>query len=244
MISLNRSVVALVALALALFFLQHVNAGGAGAALSGLRNTAFYVLPAFLIGIVLHEWAHAYVAWKLGDPTGRNLGRLSLNPLVHLDPLGTLMMVVVGFGWANPVPIVTRNFRNPRRDTALAAGAGPLMNLLIAGVAVVAVNLLPAYRRDPMVVGPSLSAFAFLVTLAQVNALLAVFNLIPVKPLDGHHFLEVMLPPRWYWSYKRNEMMISAVALVLLFLGAFNPVFHRVQSTVYGLCVTSYWGVS
>src|SRR5438309_2162458 len=103
--------------------------------MSGFMNTVVYLLPGFLIGIVLHEWAHAFVAWKLGDPTGKQQGRLTLNPFVHLDPLGTLMLFLVHFGWARPVPIVARNFRNPRRDMALAAGAGPLMNLLIAAVA-------------------------------------------------------------------------------------------------------------
>lgn len=209
-----------------------------------IQDTVLYVIPAFLIGVVLHEWAHAYVAWKLGDPTGKNLGRLSFNPLVHLDPLGTLMIVVAGFGWANPVPINAANFRHRTRDMALAAGAGPLTNLVIATLAIGAIQLLPAWQRDPMLgqrSGPSL--FMFLLTLANINAVLAVLNLIPVKPLDGHHFLEVLLPSRQFLQYKRNEATISLVALILLVMGFFGPVFRAVSRLVYSLAVTPYWGV-
>ena len=208
------------------------------------QNTLIYALPAFLIGIVLHEWAHAYVAWKMGDSTGKNLGRLSLNPLVHLDPIGTIMMFVAGIGWANPVPINAQNFRNPRAGLALSAGAGPAMNMLIAAVAILIVNLMPGAARDPWLAGSGFSWLTLLITVAQLNALLAVFNLIPVKPLDGHHFLELLLPPKLFWRYKQNELIISIVALVLLFAGLFNPLFSVVQRFVYTMCVTSYWGVS
>lgn len=209
-----------------------------------MMDTVLYVIPAFLIGIVLHEWAHAYVAWKLGDPTGRSLGRLSLNPLVHLDPLGTLMVVVAGFGWANPVPINPANFRHRTRDMALAAGAGPLTNLIVAVAAIGAIQLLPAWQRDPMLGHRAgFSPFLFLLTLANINAVLAVLNLIPVKPLDGHHFLEVLLPPRQYLHYKRNEATISLVALILLVAGVFRPVFQAVSDLVMSLAVKPYWGV-
>lgn len=208
-----------------------------------LTATLFYVVPAFVIGIVLHEWAHAFVAWRMGDPTGRNLGRLTLNPLKHLDPLGTLMMFVVGFGWANPVPINTSNFRNRKTGIALSAGAGPLMNVAIAAVAIGVINLMPAAARDPFLQTRGFSWFQLLLTVAQVNALLAVFNLIPVKPLDGHHFIEVVLPPRAYFRYKQNELGISMIGLVLLFSGVLNPVFAGVQRAVAALCVSAYWGV-
>ena len=211
--------------------------------MNDLMHTVYYVVPAFLLGIVLHEWAHAFVAWRMGDPTGRDLGRLTLNPLKHLDPIGTLMMFVAGIGWANPVPINARNFRNPRAGIALSAGAGPLMNVAIAAVAIVLIHLLPPEQRDPFLLGHGFSWFMLLITIAQVNALLAVFNLIPVKPLDGHHFLEVLLPARVFWRYKQNEAVITVVAMVLLFSGAFNPLFRAVQHGVEGLCVTSYWGV-
>lgn len=207
------------------------------------QNTLIYMLPAFLIGIVLHEWAHAFVAWRMGDPTGKNQGRLSLNPLVHLDPIGTLMMFVAGIGWANPVPINSENFRNRRMGLALSAGAGPVMNLLIAAASILLVNLMPAPARDPLLQGHGFSWLTFFTTVAQVNALLAVFNLIPVKPLDGHHYAELVLPKQLFWRYKQHEAMISIVALVLLFAGFFSPMFEAVQRMVYGLCVSSYWGV-
>lgn len=244
MIQLNRSVATVLGLVLLLWLLGAMQAGGGAGSAGGLRDTVLYVIPAFIIGIVLHELAHAYVAWKLGDPTGRALGRISLNPLVHLDPLGTLMIVVAGFGWANPVPINPANFKNRTRDMALAAGAGPLTNLLIAAAAIGAIQFLPAHQRDPMLIrGSAFSLFTFLFTLANINAILAVLNLIPVKPLDGHHFLEVMLPARHYWAYKRNETMISMVALVLLVMGAFSPVFRAVSRVVADLAVKPYWGV-
>jgi Zn-dependent protease len=244
MIQLNRSVATILGLVLVLWLLNAMQAGGVAGAVGSFRDTLVYVIPAFLIGIVLHEFAHAYVAWKLGDPTGRSQGRITLNPLAHLDPLGTLMIVVAGFGWANPVPINTANFKHRTRDTALAAGAGPLTNLLIAGVAILLIQLLPPHQRDPMLMrGSAFSLFEFLFTLANVNAMLAVLNLIPVKPLDGHHFLEVMLPPKQYWAYKRNEMTISLVALVLLMMGAFGPVFRAVSRVVMDLTVKPYWGV-
>lgn len=206
-------------------------------------NEIAYSLAAFLVGIVLHEWAHAYVAWKMGDPTGRNQGRLSLNPLVHIDPIGLLAMFVVGIGWARPVPIVPQNMRDPRLGTVLSAAAGPLTNLSIAVAAILAIQLLPAHQRDPMLLRGGWSWFGFFYVIAQVNALLAAFNLIPVKPLDGHHLLEVLLPPKAFFRYKQNEAAITVVALVALFMGAFEPLFSAVRRAVASVTIQSYWGV-
>ena len=243
----NRSIVILAALFLIWIALQQVNtAGGVEGAWARLLQLAMYTLPSFLIAIVLHEWAHAYSAWRLGDPTARMLGRLTLNPLKHLDPLGTVMMIVAGFGWAKPVPINPANFRHPKRDMAISAGAGPAMNLALAVLCVAAINLwIPAYLRDPVTikVQAGFSVFRFLLEMAMLNALLCVFNLLPIHPLDGHHFLQVLLSPRDFYTYKQNEGLISLIGLVLLLNGFFEPLLRGVQVQVMKLCMTSYWGV-
>jgi len=242
----HRSVLVLITLAVIWIALQQVNtAGGVDKALERLAQFAFFVFPAFLIGIVLHEWAHAYTASLLGDPTARMLGRLTLNPLKHLDPLGTAMIVVAGFGWANPVPINPAYFRNPKRDMAMAAGAGPLMNFLIAAIAIGIINVaVPPYQRDSLTGLVRTSyVFQFLLELAMINALLGVFNLLPIHPLDGHHFLRLLLSPRAFFTYKQNELLIAFVGLALLLSHFFDPLFRGVQDQVLRLCLAQFWGV-
>ncbi len=242
----RRSLGILAGLGLLYLALHHINAGGGlSATYHRTLHMLLYVVPAFLIGIVLHEWAHAYVAYRLGDPTGAQLGRLTLDPRAHLSPLGTFMIFLVGFGWANPVPINPTNFRKPRRDMALAAAAGPAMNFLICAVAILLIRLLvPSMDRDALLgMSRGGSLFLFLLGLAQMNALLGVFNLIPVAPLDGHHFLRLFLSDRAYLTYKRNEGTISVVALLLLMGGYLEPLFTAVQTGVAGMIFTQYWGV-
>src|SRR5206468_11256437 len=113
-------------------------------------------LPALLIAVTVHELAHALVADRLGDPTARSLGRLTLNPLPHIDPLGALAFILAGFGWAKPVPVNARNFRHPMRDMALVAGAGPLSNFIVAFVALVALFLVDRYAETPFFAVPLL----------------------------------------------------------------------------------------
>ncbi|MBI4863716.1 MAG: site-2 protease family protein [Candidatus Riflebacteria bacterium] len=242
----NRSIIILVALFVVYGFLGQVNqAGGLDPALRALRFTLLFVVPSFLIGIVLHEFAHAAVATWRGDPTPKALGRLTLNPLKHLDPLGTAMIFLAGFVWANPVPISPQYFRNPKRDLALAAGAGPAMNVTITVLSIVAINaFVPAYERDPLALARGSALFTFLLTLAQINALLAVFNLIPIPPLDGSHFMRVILSPRAYFTYHQNQLLLSAFGFVLLLAGFFDPLFKAVQMKVAELCLTQYWGVN
>ena len=155
-------------------------------------------LPALLIAVTVHELAHALVADRLGDPTARRLGRITLNPLPHIDPLGALAFILAGFGWAKPVPVEARNLRHPVRDMAFVAAAGPLSNFAAAFVALVALRLvLRGGGTFPFVAEP-LGGVLFWVYL--FNLALGIFNLIPLPPLDGGHFLPYLFP-RASWPF-------------------------------------------
>ncbi|MDL2234795.1 site-2 protease family protein [Christensenellaceae bacterium OttesenSCG-928-L17] len=162
--------------------------------LSGLINDPMgflmdllYTLPAIIIGLSMHEWAHAYVAYRLGDPTARNLGRLTINPAKHLDPLGFLSLVIFGIGWAKPVPINPRNFKNYRRDDIFVSLAGVTMNFLLA---VVFYLILFAYW---VFGGGNYHIEMIIFYVVYINLVLMIFNLIPIPPLDGSHILESLL---------------------------------------------------
>ncbi|HPD44655.1 MAG TPA: site-2 protease family protein [Candidatus Woesebacteria bacterium] len=152
---------------------------------------------ALIIAITIHEFSHAYVADHLGDPTPRSAGRLSLNPLAHLDPLGTLMLFLAGFGWGKPVPIDPYNFRHPRRDSALVSVAGPVSNLIFA----VLITLIAKFFYIPL--------FGILIF---INISLAVFNLLPFHPLDGSHIFPDLFPGR-------SGMIILILLILPLFQG-------------------------
>ncbi len=176
-------------------------------------------LPTILISLSFHEWAHAYSAYKLGDPTARNLGRLSLDPTKHLDLIGTLCMMICGFGWAKPVPVNSRNFKKPLKGMALTALAGPLMNLTLsfAGCLLYRILVTAQIRLDGGVVLEYVAIFFLL--FAQMNAALAVFNLLPIPPLDGSRLLWLVLPPKWTYKLMRYERYIYIALLLVLFLG-------------------------
>ena len=133
------------------------------------------LVPVLLFALCFHEFAHAWVAYKLGDPTAKHAGRLTLNPLAHLDPMGSLMILFVGFGWAKPVPVDVRYLQNPRTDMMKVAFAGPAANLLLAFIGGTII-------RFQIVSG---SLILMLVLFTQINIMLAVFNMIPIPPLDG-----------------------------------------------------------
>ncbi len=185
-----------------------------------------YALPCVLIAIPVHEVAHGYVANRCGDPTAKNLGRLTLNPLKHFDLLGTLCMLLVGFGWARPVPINTRHFKKPRRDMFFVALAGPLSNILLSFVALLLYRILAAVFLANIA---SVDSAAFSTTLFStfmqflnvfivMNLSFAVFNLLPVPPLDGSRLLMIFLPPKAQIWVARNERTISLVIFLLLIL--------------------------
>lgn len=195
-------------------------------------------LPIVLLSLSLHETAHGFAAWRLGDPTARNMGRLTLNPVKHLDPIGTLCMLLAGFGWAKPVPINTRNLRKPRRDMALCALAGPLSNLLLAIVFVLLLRFI-GYGWLARIVPTSQFTYnvayfsiLFLYYGVFMNVTLAIFNLLPIPPLDGSRILFLLLPPRLYFKIAPYERYITIAVMLLLLLGPLSNLISLLTSLI------------
>jgi Zn-dependent protease len=182
-----------------------------------------------LIAITVHEFCHALMAERLGDPTARRAGRISLNPIRHLDPLGTLMLFLVGFGWGKPVPINPGYFRmNPRRGMAISALAGPLSNLAVAAVLGVLIRTEVVAWHSPWVyepfyyLKPSWVAADIVGYVILFNLILAVFNLIPIAPLDGFNIVLGILPRRQAEAMAKLEQYGPLILLVFVFLGYFT----------------------
>ncbi|HEX4835464.1 MAG TPA: site-2 protease family protein [bacterium] len=165
-------------------------------------------LAAVLVATTCHEFAHALVADRLGDPTPRALGRLTLNPLVHLDLLGTLFFVLFGFGWARPVPVNSRNFQDPRQGMLQVALAGPLANVTVAFVVGALMQILGLLPRTP--------AGDLVELVVWINVVLAIFNLIPIPPLDGSRVVESLLPAPQAIAFSRLQPYGIIVLFVLL----------------------------
>lgn len=183
-----------------------------------IRDPATFLLLAIplLYSIIIHELAHGWVAYRMGDPTAKLLGRLSLNPLKHLDPVGTLMLFIFGFGWAKPVPINLSYVRNMRKGLILVSSAGILANMALAFLTF----LLSGFLSP----SPSGSLRLLLYYLAQINIILAAFNLIPIPPLDGSKILMGFLPDRYQYALSRLEPYGFFIIIGLLYIGALNPV--------------------
>ena len=193
-------------------------------------------IPVILLALSMHEAAHGFAAYKMGDPTARNLGRLTLNPLKHLDPIGTLMMFVFGFGWARPVPINPRYFKDPKKGMAISAAAGPISNLLLGFVGLLCANLFwfavtrsgLIFEADGALYANTDSAFVvnlvsythtFFYLFYMLNVSLGVFNLLPVPPLDGSRIFLSFLPTNLYFQIMRYERVIQTVLMLGLWLG-------------------------
>lgn len=196
-----------------------------------------FLQPTFLLSILLavavHEAAHAFVADRLGDSTARHQGRMTLNPIAHLDLFGTILFLLVGFGWGKPVPVDPRNFARPKRDQALVAFAGPVSNFLLAAISAIVLSFLApdAMRHDAfslLDVGAEESLLdvfllRFLASFLFVNLGLMAFNLLPIAPLDGSKVLQAFIPLRYEYQY---EDFMRRGPWILLFLLIAEDLFH------------------
>ena len=178
--------------------------------------------PPFLFALTFHELAHGYVAWSLGDPTAKNEGRLTLNPLKHLDPLGVIAFIIMKIGWAKPVPVNPSYFKDPQKGMLLVALAGPGANVVLAVASAVLVKFL--------IVMPFITMFilkpvvGMLVASVWINIMLAVFNCLPIPPLDGSKVLMGLLPPKAARSYAQLEPFGFILLLILFYAGLINKV--------------------
>ncbi len=217
----------------------------------GIFNLSLFEIIAgaicLIIALPFHECAHGYVAYRLGDPTAKNMGRLTLNPLKHIDPLGAISMVFFGIGWAKPVMINPNNFKNPKAGMAISSAAGPLSNLLLAYIFMVLYKF--AYIFAGAAFSSVSTAFSFILSLlyylVMINISLTVFNLIPLPPFDGSRIINYFLPEHLYFKIMQYENYIMIGIFVLVFSGALSKPLYYLNSFVFMLLdkLTFFMGV-
>lgn len=192
------------------------------------------LIPVFLFALTAHEFSHGYVASLCGDPTAKMQGRLTFNPLTHLDPMGAIAIFLIGFGWAKPVPVDPRNFRNYKRDMILVALAGPGSNLLIMFISFFGLMALPSvsgfipvFMHQPLALMLQWSIY--------INSLLAIFNMIPIPPLDGSKVLICILPPKQARVVASWERYGFFIIIGLAFTGILGKFIHFMQQILFSL---------
>lgn len=205
---------------------------------AGYLRNLLYSLPAILIALSFHEWGHAFAAYKLGDPTARNLGRMTINPLRHIDPLGFLMLILVRFGWAKPVPVNMSNFSKPRRDDIIVSLAGITTNLALAIVSTLAIYLFAVAG------GKNVAVASILYYFLNINLGLMLFNIIPLPPLDGSHVAESLLirkigPKPFLWLARYGYIIL----IVLLVTGILSTVLSIAMNGIINGLATLFDGI-
>ncbi len=188
---------------------------------------ALYSLPGILVGLSFHEWGHAYAAYKRGDPTARNLGRMTVNPLAHIDPLGFLSLLILGFGWAKPVPVSTRNFKSPRKDELIVSLAGITVNLIL-GVAFMIIWIVLICLPWSNEILNTMVQYCY-----TINFGLAVFNLLPIPPLDGYRVAQCLFMNAKTYKFFGFVEKYSYVILVAVLI--INSRTHFLNTIVYWL---------
>ena len=185
-------------------------------------------VPAVLLCLSVHEACHGYMAYALGDPTAKHAGRLTLDPIRHLDPIGTICLLFFHVGWAKPVPVNPGNFKHPRRDIALVFLAGPVSNFLLA---LVALFLYYPLRLAESSIVMTIALMLYMVAVISIG--LGVFNLIPVPPLDGSKILLSFLPRKYEWKFAQYQQYIQFGLLILLVLGVLNTPIRFFVNIIY-----------
>lgn len=194
-----------------------------------------YSIPAILLSISLHEASHGFMSYRLGDPTPKNMGRITLNPFKHLDPLGTLCLLITRrFGWAKPVQVNPMYYKNRKWGMALVALAGPLSNFILAFASLIAYILIGRFAPVNAVTN---YIHSFFFTMVFMNIGLGVFNLFPIPPLDGSKILSVVLPEHTYFKIMRYEQYIQVVLLICLFMGWLSKPINVVVNWVFNFFV-------
>lgn len=192
-----------------------------------------YLIKALVLftAVPVHECAHAWVAEKMGDDTGRKQGRITLNPFAHLTLWGSLMMILVGFGWGKPVMVDSRNFKNPKKGMVLTSLAGPASNFIMAFLSMIVYKVLAflSFAKDSSTLDMLATVFVY---ITLINISLAVFNFLPIPPLDGSKIFNAILPEKWYFTIMKYENFIFIALIILVYSGLLDAPLSFLQDKV------------